>query len=265
MIKVTDQNSGRNAGLHAGLPGRLLFAPGEKGVTIPREAFEIEAGAFLEKRLAARVFLDTCNLALGSYQGRTYEHLVYKYRFLAHMELGLYYEALSDAIAVLKKCRDELMHYQMMCSIYLRRNNYRTALEYVERAAEAAARLGGDAEDYAAERENLTRYLEGIVSYTAVQLCRRARREGPGFARAMAGRPVHVSGRATFCLDPESNAPYLVFPAGPGRPDAVYCRAAASEIPFIRHITGGRPACLFGHVLGADERGIILFPANHVD
>ena len=77
--------------------GGLRTAPQVADNAFNWRVFEANAQAYLFKQITAEVFAEACGEALNSPLAVPYGHTIYKYRYLALMEQGRYYEAFLDA------------------------------------------------------------------------------------------------------------------------------------------------------------------------
>lgn len=250
--------------------GGLRIAPVLADSAFNWRVFEANARAFLAKDIEPGAFADMCSLAISSPLVGDYGHTLYKYRYLAYMELERYYEALIDAQVMLAAYGDELNHLQMCCSIFLKRHNFSQALVCVDRLLGLARKRGGEISDLLGDRASLCRFMNQVKIFTAADFSREVAADPEAVQRAYAGVPVQISGDALFALNQETNHPFLVFNLSGQENDAgytcIYGHAAQHEVPFLHQVFQelrpgqARPASMLGYYMGSVNKQILFSP-----
>ena len=249
--------------------GGLRTAPLVADNAFNWRVFDANAQAYLRKRIAPGVFADICAAALRSPLAVPYGHTIYKYRYLALMELERYYEAFLDAEVMGGVFRDELNHQQMLCSVYLKRHNFDRALDCVNKLLAFARRNGLDMIDLLSQRAELLSFMAKIKTFTAPDFCRKIARDGEAAQRLYSGLPVVIKGKALFALNEETRHPFLVFNLdGPDNDTVfkhIYGQAAPGEIPFLQGLAPGATITMLGYFLGALEDQLLFSPCYLLD
>lgn len=225
--------------------------------------------AYLRKQIAPEVFADICAAALNSPLAVPYGHTIYKYRYLALMELERYYEAFLDAQVMGGVFRDEFNHHQMLCSIYLKRHNFDRALDSLGRLLALALRHGLETAELISQRCELLKFKAGIKAFDALDFCREIAQGGEEARRNYSGAPVIITGKALFALNECSKDPFLVFDlSGPDNATAfshIYAQAAPCEIPFLQGLAPGAAITVLGYFLGELDGQLLFSPCYLMD
>lgn len=231
--------------------------------------FEANAQAYLFKKLTPDVFADLCAEAIDSPLAIPYGHTIYKYRYLALMELKRYYEAFLDAQVMGTVFRDELTHHQMLASIYLNRNNFDRALDCVNKMLGYARSHGLDMADLLAQRYELLAFIRNIKTFTALDFCRELQRAPGEVQRKYAGTPVRITGQALFALNQETGHPFLIFNLeGAGNDTGfthIYGQAEKYEIPFLHGLKPDTAITMLGYFLGTVDSQALFGSCHFVD
>ncbi len=231
--------------------------------------FEANAQAYLLKSIAPDVFADICSAALKSPLAISYGHTIYKYRYLALMDLERYYEAFLDAQVIGGVFQDELSCNRMLCSIYFKRNNFDRALDCLNKMLTFARRHNLDSAELVAERCDLLRFIKNIKAFSALDFCREIKNDPQEAQRKYAGSPVRLTGPAYLAVNQESKDPFLVFDLAGADNDTglthIYGRAEPCEIPFLQGHTPGAPLTMLGYFLGVADNAALFNPCYFVD
>lgn len=246
--------------------GLLPLRPELADYTLRYEDFARSAEAYLRKELPADVLLELCALALESVIDDAQRKSVHKHRYLANIALGRLYDAMADALAILREFGDAPLHFEMMCSLCLKRNNYFRALEYVEKILSWSIERGLDVGTLEADRAELEKFAARIRLFSAEEfsdtIMRLLAREGAAAVRQYAGVPLQITGKARVNVLPSPRTPYLIFDTDEAMPKPVYCQMPENELPFIRHVEEGQRATAFGYLLSVDASKILLQPCR---
>ena len=249
--------------------GGLRTAPQVADNAFNWRVFEANAQAYLFKQITAEVFAEVCGEALNSPLAIPYGHTVYKYRYLALMELGRYYEAFLDAEVMGTVFRDELTHQQMLFSIYLNRSNFDRALDCVNKMLAFARRQGLDLAELLAQRSELLAFSRGIETFDALDFCRLISRAPEEARRKYAGRPVRLTGRAVFALNKETGHPFLIFNLPDTGNDTgfthIYGQTEQCEIPFLHGLKPEAAITMLGYYLGTVDTQALFDSCHFVD
>ncbi len=248
--------------------GGLRTAPVVADNAFNWRVFEANAQAYLFKEMSAEVFADVCAAALNSPLAIPYGHTIYKYRYLALMELRRYYEAFLDAQVMGTVFRDELNYNQMLCSIYINRHNFDRALDCMNKLLAYARRQGLETADLLAQRCELLGFVAALKSFDALDFCRELRRN-PQKEHDLAGSPILLTGQAFFALNQETGHPFLVFNLEGEDNDTgfirIYGQAADCEIPFLHGLVPNATVTMLGYFLGTLDDQVLFSPCYLVD
>lgn len=249
--------------------GGLRTAPQVADNAFNWRVFEANAQAYLFKQITAEVFAEACGEALNSPLAVPYGHTIYKYRYLALMEQGRYYEAFLDAQVIGTVFHDELTSQQMLCSIYLNRGNFDRALDAVGKMLNFARRHGLDMADLLAQRSELKTFARGIDTFEALDFCRLISRNPEETRDRYAGRPVRLIGRAFFALNKETGHPFLIFNLPQEGNDTglthIYGQTEQCEIPFLHGLKPDATITMLGYYLGAVDTQALFGSCHFVD
>ena len=231
--------------------------------------FDANAQAYLRKLISPAVFADLCAAALKSPLAIPYGHTIYKYRYLALMQLERYYEAFLDAQVMGGVFRDELNYNQMLCSIYLKRHNFDRALDCIGKLLNVARRQKLDSAELLAQRCDLLKIMAKIKTFTALDFCRKIAPSDPHAVNAYVGSQIILTGQALFALSEGSREPLLVFDLN--HPDNhtgithIYGRAADCEVPFLQGLKPGATITVLGYFLGVLDNQALFSPCYLLD
>lgn len=249
--------------------GGLRTAPLVADTAFNWRIFDANVQAYLRKQITPQVFADICAEALNSPLAVPYGHTIYKYRYLALMELERYYEAFLDAQVMGGVFRDEFNHHQMLCSIYLKRHNFDRALDSLGKLLTLALRHDLETAELISQRCELLKFKAEIKTFNALDFCREIQRDQEEARRNYAGLPVIITGKAVFALNEQTKDPFLVFDlSGPDNGTEfthIYGQAAPCEIPFLQGLAPDATITMLGYFLGDLDKQLLFSPCYLMD
>lgn len=249
--------------------GGLRTAPQVADNAFNWRVFEANAQAYLFKRISPETFAEVCGEALNSPLAIPYGHTIYKYRYLALMELGRYYEASLDAQVMGTVFHDELSRQQMLCSVYLNRGNFDRALDAISKMLAFARSHGLDPADLLAQRSELKTFMRDIKTFDALDFCRLISRDPEETKARYAGRPVRLVGQAVFALNRETGHPFLIFTLPQKNNNTglthIYGQAEQCEIPFLHGLKPDATITVLGYYLGTVDTQALFGSCHFVD